>query len=317
MKQLVITEPGKAIWTDAPIPQPSPTEVLVKVEAVTTCPQWDLHIMNGEPMFSGMELSYPYHPGQPGHEMVGEVVAAGSEVVNFVPGTRVAVWRDSGPARPGAYAEYVALPSENLLPVKADLKPEDIASLELAMCVHVSFDQLAMLGSLQGKTLGITGLGPAGLIAVQIGKALGAARVVAFDLVTERCELALELGADEALDPADEKRDSRYLDFGLDMTGFPKAIDFLVRHTKTAVAVFGVLRDPMTFPPSHWYGGFTLMGYGDHNLGAARRALSLIDIGALRLAPLVTHQMEFDAYEDGIELLRNRQAIKILFSIKG
>lgn len=36
-----------------PVPQPGPGEVLLRVEAVTTCPQWDLHLRHNEPMFAG------------------------------------------------------------------------------------------------------------------------------------------------------------------------------------------------------------------------------------------------------------------------
>ena len=51
-----------------PVLEPQAGEVLLKVRAITTCPHWDLHINDGEPMFPHMQLGYPYTPGQPGHE---------------------------------------------------------------------------------------------------------------------------------------------------------------------------------------------------------------------------------------------------------
>lgn len=314
MKQLQILRPGEAVWTDAPKPAPAATEALVKVSAVSTCPHWDIHIMRGKPMFPGMELSYPYWPGQPGHEMTGVVEELGSEVESPEPGTVVAVWRDAGPARPGAYGEYACVPAENLLPVSPSLQPEEIAPLELAMCVHVSFDQLTAIdGGLAGSKLGLTGMGPAGLIAVQIAKAMGA-RVLAYDPVASRRSLAESLGADECLDPNEESRSERFLDFSIDLTGAVPAIEFLIGHTRRAVTLFGVLRDHVGFGPSHWYGGFSLIGYGEHNLGSARRALTLVQAGKLRLAPLITHRMTFKEYARGVELLERREAIKILFT---
>ena len=315
MKQLQIVAPGEAVWKDVDIPTPRPGETLVKVEAVTTCPQWDLHIMRGEPMFPGMELPFPYYPGQPGHEMVGRVeqVVTGAATSSLKPGDRVVAWRDSGPTRIGSYGQYVPVPTENLLPVTDDLAAEDIASLELAMCVQVSFDQLLQIGSLAGKAVGVSGLGPAGLIAVQIAKALGAASIMAYDPVESRCELARSLGADQAMDPAYEARADVFLDFGLDMTGLPGAIRFLVDRTRTAVAMFGVVREDIVFPASKWYGGFSLVGYGSHNLGAAKRALTWIQLGRLRLAPLVTHRLRFDQYAKGISMIEKREAIKVLF----
>ena len=52
-------------------PSRGPGEVLLRVEAVTTCPQWDLHLRHNEPMFVGHQFHYPYTPGQPGHEATG------------------------------------------------------------------------------------------------------------------------------------------------------------------------------------------------------------------------------------------------------
>lgn len=313
MKQLTITRPGEAEWKEAPEPKPAPDQVLVRVEAVATCPQWDLHIMRGEPMFPGMDLPYPYYGGQPGHEMVGFVEAVGSEVQSFRKGDRVAVWRDSGPRRPGAYAQYVSLPAENLLPVAERLAAEEIASLELAMCVQVSFDRLLQVESLANRTVGIAGLGPAGLIAVQVARAVGASTVVGYDPIESRRELAVTLGAHETSHPESETRKEQFLDVALDMTGIPSVIRFLVDHTRSAVALFGVVREDITFPGSRWYGGFSLLGYGEHNLGAAKRALSWIELGKLDLAPLITHRLGLPEYARGVELLESKEAIKILF----
>jgi len=312
MKQLQILEPGKAVWHEAPDPAPGPGEALVRVRAVSTCPHWDLHIMQGIPMFEGFRLEYPYWPGQPGHEMTGVIEELGPGTAGPRPGTTIAVWRDSGPYRTGAYGEYACLPAENLIEVPSSLEPEAIASLELAMCVHVSFDQLQQLGSLDGAKLGVTGMGPGGLIAVQIGKALGA-DVVAYDPVPERCDLAVSLGADEALDPAVESRTDRFLDFAVDCTGAVPAISFLIDRTKRAVALFGVVRDNITFPPSHWYGGFVLVGYGEHNRRSAEQALGLVVDGKLRLDPLITRTMPFTEYARGVDMLAKKEAIKILF----
>ncbi|HMB91916.1 MAG TPA: alcohol dehydrogenase catalytic domain-containing protein, partial [Rhodothermales bacterium] len=129
MKVLQIVEPGQAEWRDVPTPEPEAGEVLVKVNGVTTCPHWDMHIMDGVPMMEGLPLPYPYYPGQPGHEVVGEVAAVGAGVTGFEPGQRVAVWRDGGPTRKGGYAQYVPILAQNLLIVPDDLAPEAIASL--------------------------------------------------------------------------------------------------------------------------------------------------------------------------------------------
>ncbi len=125
-------------------------------------------------------------PGEPGHEAVGEVVALGAGVEGLPIGTRVATWRDPGGRRQGCYAQFVAVDAADVLPVPLDLPDAALAPLELAMCVQVSFDLLLARDGIRGKRVGIGGLGPAGLIAVQMAKAYGAREVVALDPLEDR-----------------------------------------------------------------------------------------------------------------------------------
>jgi threonine dehydrogenase-like Zn-dependent dehydrogenase len=318
MKLLQIEAPGRAAWKDWPVPMPGPGEVLVRVEAVATCPHWDLHIFGGQPMFPGMKLEYPYLPGQPGHEAVGTVVALGPEVSTLRPGTRVAVWRDTGARPQGCYAQYNVLRADDLIEVPADLDAAALASLELAMCVEVSFQQLARLGGVAGRSLGLSGLGPAGLVAVQLARAHGAAVVVGIDPVAERRELAATLGAHRTVAPDatawPASRKTGALDDAIDLTGVPASIEFLMDRTRRCVTLFGVLREEVRFTTRHLFGpGLLLMGYGDHNRGAAETALKFITEGRLRLAPLITHRLPFTRYAEGVGLLRQKQAVKVLF----
>jgi len=320
MKTLQIESPGNAVWTDVSTPEPGPGEVLVKVLGVTTCPHWDLHIMDGEPMFPGHKLDYPYLPGQPGHEATGEVVALGPGVQALEVGDRVVAWQDTGQPRPGFYAQFNAFPEVSLLKIPDRLRIEAIASLELAMCVQVTFDQVTAQGGLEGKRVALSGLGPAGLVAVQMARAYGAEEIVCLDPVDTRHELARTLGAtrvekpEDALFPAGRSGD-RAFDLGIDLTGVPPSIEFLMDRTRETVAIFGVLRQEVRFGFRHLFGpGLTLMGYGNHNRGAADRALQLVEAGKLDLEALVTETMGLERYAEGVELLRRKEAIKILFT---
>jgi len=316
MKILQIEEPGRAVWKKAPIPTPGPGEVLLRILGIATCPHWDMHIFGGEPMFPGMKLTYPYLAGQPGHEALGEVMALGPGVTRLKPGMRVAAWRDTGKPRQGFYAQFNAFHEDDLLEVPASLNPAQIASLELAMCVEVSFQQLARLGGVAGRTIGLAGLGPAGLVAVQLARAHGAAEVVGIDPVAERRDLALKLGAHRTVAPASwpASRKENALDDAIDLTGVPASIEFLMDRTRRCVTLFGVLREEVRFSTRHLFGpGLILMGYGDHNRAAAETALRFIIEGKLRLDPLITRTLPFSRYAEGVELLRTKQAIKILF----
>jgi threonine dehydrogenase-like Zn-dependent dehydrogenase len=317
MKQLQILEPGVVVWADASVPQPQAGQVLVKVLGVTTCPHWDLHLMSGEPMFPGRPLAYPYTPGQPGHEAMGEIVSLGPGVDGPLPGARVAAWRDPGHQNPGCYAQYVCLDADHVIETPAHLEPQAIAPLELAMCVQVSFDQLLQLNVVRDARFGVSGLGPAGLVAVQMARAYGAREVLGIDPLPERRALAVQLGADVVMPPdagafPEGRSGLDALDAAIDCTGLKVSIEFLMDRTRQAVAVFGVLREDVVYRARHW-GGLSLLGYGQHNRPAAERALELVRRGQLYLSPLVTHLLPFACYEEGVELLRAKQAIKVCF----
>lgn len=310
--------PGRPVWKELPLPDLRDDEVLLRVRGVTTCPHWDLHMMDGVPMFPGFPLEYPLPPGLPGHEAMGEIVAVGKGVRGFEPGTSVAAWRDPGNRRMGCYARYVPIRAEDLIPVSAEMQPGEIASLELAMCVQGSFDQLNRRNAVQGKRVAIGGLGPSGLVAVQLARAHGAASVVGLDHVPSRRTLALQWGADAVWDPREyawprDRSSSAAFDSALDTTGLPESIEALMGSTRETVAIFGVLRDKVRFGPDQWWGDFALMGYATHTRAAAETAYSLIRAGKLTLTALVSATLPFERYAEGVELLRHQRAMKILF----
>ena len=319
MQVLQIVSPGAFEIVDVPTPEPGPDEVLVKVQAVSTCPHWDIHMMDGEPMFPGQKLTYPLTPGQPGHEMVGEVVQTGARVDGFPIGSTVAAWQDrGGGVSQGCYGQYVAFRSASLMVVDPDLLPEAVAPLELSMCVQVTLDQLISLQAIEGKRVGMSGLGPAGLVAVQMALAYGAREIIGIDPNEARRQMASDLGASVVYDPSDSslppgRFSDSALDTGIDCTGLRQSIEYLIARCRTAVAVFGVMREAVTFPSDCWRGGFSLLGYGSHNRGAAERAYSLISGGQLDLSPLITTRLPLSKYPEGVALLKSQTAIKVLF----
>ena len=129
MKALQVTAPQQFEILDLPIPEPGEGEVLMKVLAVTTCPQWDLHLRHNEPMFIGHQFSYPYPVGQPGHEAAGEIAAVGAGVTTLAVGDRVSAWRDPGHRAPGCYAQYVIHRAENVIKTPRLLPIEALAPL--------------------------------------------------------------------------------------------------------------------------------------------------------------------------------------------
>ena len=105
-------------------------------------------------------------------------------------GARVAAWRDPGGRRQGCYAEFVCLDSEHVLVIPESLDAAAIASLELAMCVQVSVDQLAEIDAIAHRRVAVAGLGPSGLIALQLLKLHRPAELVAIEPDESRHALA-------------------------------------------------------------------------------------------------------------------------------
>lgn len=316
MQAVQITGPGVVACREFPVPAVSPREVLVKVEAVTTCPQWDLHMLAGEPMFPGGVLEYPLPVGQPGHEMAGEIVAVGSEVNTWRPGAKVVAWRDPGKVRLGCYAQYVPFDPANLLERPSPLTAAQTVSLELAMCVQVSMTQLQDLRALQDKRMVVSGLGPAGLIAVQMARLYGAGEILALDPLPARRRLAIRAGADQALDPhalGAIGRSSAPWDTGMDCTGLAASVAKLLELCGEVVHVFGVLRDSVAFGLREYRKGLALVGYGNHSQEAALQALQLLRAGQLDLSLLATHTLPLMEYRKGVELLRRHEAVKVCF----
>ena len=302
-----------------PIPFPGEREVLLKVMAVNTCPQWDLHLRHDEPMFAGHQFHHPYTPGQPGHEASGIIEEVGEGVSGLKKGDRVSAWRDPGHHRNGCYSQFVVLDAENVIPIPEHVSFEDASSLELAMCLGSSFMMLKEMGVLPGRRFGVMGLGPAGLIAVQMAKAEGASEVIGFDLSRERREVALRLGANAVYDTRDNldelvpaRPNTPKIDNGIDCVGAKATVEYMMDRVADALALFGVQRTDYTYSPHH-YNGLRLCGYKGHSREAAEYALNMIRDGRLSLSPLISRTLPLEGYAEGIDMLERQEAIKICF----
>lgn len=314
MKILQIVAPGKSELLDIPVPEPKEGEVLVRVEAVTTCVQWDLHCRNNEPMFVGHKFFYPYTLGRPGHEATGTIEAVGPGVTSVAVGDRVAAWRDQSENFTGAYAHYYLQPEPNVIKVPEGLPAQALAPIEMAMCIATVFRMLRDMDAIRGRCFGVTGLGPAGLISLQMARAEGAAEVIGFDPLPDRRALAEKLGIDATFDPTAELSGAAPWPrpaTTIDCVGAKKTVEFSMDITQDVVALFGVQREDFTYSLRH--ARLTLCGYKGHFRESAEYAVDLIRQGKLDLAPLTTVNLPLERYDEGITMLQNREAIKVCF----
>ena len=194
MHAVVITEPGDPDvlrWLEVPDPVPGPGEVIVEV-AASGVNRADL--MQREGRYPPPAGAPPY----PGLECSGRVRSVGDGVTGWRPGDEVCALLTGG-----GYAEQVAVPAGQLLPVPAGVGMAAAAAFpETACTVYANVFQLAGLTS--GETLLVHG-GSSGIgtMAIQLGHAFGA-RVACTAGSPEKLACCRELGADVAINYRDE-----------------------------------------------------------------------------------------------------------------
>ena len=189
MRAVVITSPGDPDvlkLTEVPDPVPGPGEVLVEVAAAG---------VNRADVLQRMGF-YPPPPGAPpypGLECSGRISALGPGVTVWQPGDEVCALLGGG-----GYAEQVAVPQGQLLPVPDGVSLVDAAGLpETACTVYATVFQQARLTP--GETILVHGgAGGIGTIAIQLAKSFGA-RVICTAGTSAKLERCTELGADLAV----------------------------------------------------------------------------------------------------------------------
>lgn len=202
----------------APIPTPSPDEVLLKVLAASLCGT-DVHVYKWDPPFSEGRLQPPITTG---HEVCGEVVLVGANVRELKVGDLVSAESHipcrSQPERSGKepchlckhgnehicahvkffsvdvdgfMAEYAVAPANILWKNPRDM-PWEIASLQESLGNSVYTVEVC---DVKGKDVAVFGLGPTGLNAVAAAKAMGAKTIFAIAGTATHADLATRMGA--------------------------------------------------------------------------------------------------------------------------
>ncbi|WP_306333613.1 zinc-binding dehydrogenase [Streptomyces sp. KL118A] len=204
--------------TDVAVPEPGPSEVLVRVRACTVCNRSDLAYFH----YHG--LREHCSQGCFGHEIAGVVEATGAGVRRVVPGQRVFV---RTPLTTG-YAEFALAREISVGALPDDVPFEQGALLQLLpLAVH------ATRGVRLGDRVVIVGQGPVGQMALRVAVARGAAEIVAVDLDDWRLERSSAAGADaiRRVDGGAEQLAAVGADFdvAVDAVGTPTTLNACVR----------------------------------------------------------------------------------------
>jgi threonine 3-dehydrogenase len=337
MKALVKAKPERGIWMqDITTPDVGHNDVLIKVNRTAICGT-DIHIFKWD---DWAQKTIPV-PMAVGHEFSGRIVDMGIEVRGFSLGDRVSAeghvtcgsCRNCragrrhlcmnaigvGVNRPGAFAEYIAVPAFNVFKLP-DAISDDMASIldPLGNATHtaLSFD-------LVGEDVLITGAGPIGVMAVAIARFAGARHIVITDVNDYRLGLAGEMGATRALNVTRETIDGcmrdlgmeEGFDVGMEMSGNPDAFKDMLRtmHHGGKIAMLGIPPGDMAI---NWndviFKGLVIKGiYGREMFETWYKMSSMLQSG-LDMTPVITHHFDVDEFQPAFELMESGQTGKVI-----
>jgi len=339
MKALVKKHAQKGLWLeDVPDPEIGINDVLIKINRTAICGT-DMHIYNWD---AWAQSTIPV-PMVVGHEFVGEIVEVGSNVNDFREGQVVsgeghvvcgrcrnclagrrhlcAQTSGVGVDRPGAFAEYVALPMSNVWEHSPGIDL-DIAALfdHLGNAVHT-----ALQYDLLGEDVLITGAGPIGAMAAAVCKHAGARHVVVTDINPQRLEMARTLGASCTVDVRTEKLTniqsalgmSEGFDVGLEMSGNPAGFADLLANMCHGgkVAILGIPSGELAIDWSQViFNMLTLKGIYGREMYETWYKMSVMIESGLDISAVITHRLGYKDFQTGFDAMNAGQASKVILN---
>src|SRR5579872_2336107 len=336
MKALIKKEAAPGIWLDEiPEPKVGPNDVLIEIDKTAICGT-DMHIYKWD---AWAQKTIPV-PMAVGHEYCGRIVDLGSEVRGLKKGDRVSgeghitcgycrncragrrhLCRNTvgvGVNRPGAFAQYLAIPAGNTFKL-SDSISDDIAAIldPFGNATHT-----ALAFNVVGEDVLITGAGPIGVMAVAIARHAGARHVVITDVNDYRLNLATKMGATRALNVSRESLDDAMRDLGMEegfdvgfeMSGNPSALRELLRTMNNGGSV-SLLGIPPGDTAIDWnqviFKGLTIKGiYGREMFETWYKMSSMLQSG-LDIRPVITHRLGINDYLEGFQIMNSGKSGKV------
>jgi threonine 3-dehydrogenase len=337
VKALVKARPEPGLWLeDVPVPTPGAHDVLIRVRKNSICGT-DLHIHRWDPW---AQATIPV-PMVVGHEFMGEIASLGGEVAGLEVGQRVAgeghitcghcrncragrrefchQHISVGVTRPGAFAEYVLLPAQNVFPVPDHIDDDVAAVLDpLGNATHT-----ALRFDVVGEDVLITGAGPIGVMAAAIVRHIGARHVVVTDVQRYRLDLAAGLGASRVVDVASEELSAvmaeigmtEGFDVGLEMSGVETAFNQMLdaMNHRGRIAALGIPTGPLTLDVNDViFKGLEIQGIYGRRIFETWYKMSAMLQSGLDVRPVITHRLPIDRFDEAFEIVAGGQCGKVL-----
>ena len=341
MKALVKSKAEPGLWLEeVSLPDIGINDVLIEVLRTGICGT-DVHIYNWD---AWAKKTVPV-PMVVGHEFVGRIGRLGSNVKDFRVGDVVSgeghvvcgrcrnclagrrhLCRDTsgiGVNRPGAFAEYLALPVTNVWHHEPGI-PRDVQAIfdPLGNAVHT-----ALSFPVLGEDVLITGAGPIGIMAVAVVRHAGARYVVVTDVNPYRLELARKMKPTLALDVrtrsiAEAQKElgmKEGFDVGLEMSGNPDAFrDMLANMCHGGrIAMLGI---PGKEVAVDWntvvFNMLTIKGIYGREMYETWYKMTVMIQSGLDVDPVITHRFHYTHFEQGFEVMRSGNSGKVILTWK-
>jgi threonine 3-dehydrogenase len=337
MRALVKARPEPGLWMeDVPAPEIGINDVLIQVLRTDICGT-DLHIYDWDAWASKTVPT----PMVIGHEFVGKVVDIGANVSDFQPGDIVSGeghlvcgrcrncmagrrhlcphTQGIGVNRPGAFADYIALPMTNIWRHDPEIDL-DIAAIfdPFGNAVHT-----ALAFPVLGEDVLITGAGPIGLMAAAVVRHAGARHVVITDVNDYRLDLARKMGVTCAVDVrsirlAEVQQDLGMLegfDVALEMSGNPSAFREMLENMAHGgrIAMLGIPSEDIAID---WntvvFNMLTIKGIYGREMYETWYMMTVMLQSGLDISPVITHRFDIADYEEAFAVARSGKAGKVV-----
>lgn len=337
MKALVKSKAEPGLWLeDLPTPAVGVNDVLIRVMRTGICGT-DLHIYKWD-AWAQHTIRTPLIVG---HEFVGEIIEVGSNVSDFFPGEIVSAeghvvcghcrnclagrrhlcrsTQGIGVNRPGAFADYIAVPMSNVWHHRPGVDL-DIAAIfdPFGNAVHT-----ALSFPVLGEDVLITGAGPIGVMAAAVVRHAGARYVVVTDVNGYRLELARKMGADLAInvqeqsvcDVQKELGMQEGFDVGLEMSGNPAALREMIDNMSHGgkIAMLGIPAEPIAVD---WnkvvFNMLTIKGIYGREMYETWYKMTVMLQSGLEIKPVITHRFHYSEFHKGFEIMQSGQSGKVI-----
>ena len=337
MRALVKAHAKPGLWLqDVPEPEIGINDVLIRVDRTGICGT-DLHIHAWD---RWAQKTIPV-PMVIGHEFVGDVVAVGSNVTGFAPGDVVsgeghlvcgrcrncmagrrhlcAHTQGVGVNRPGAFAEYLALPMTNVWHHGKGID-RDVAAIfdPFGNAVHT-----ALCFPVLGEDVLITGAGPIGMMAAAVVRHAGARHVVITDVNDHRLELARRMPVTRTVNVAresvaDVQRElgmEEGFDVGLEMSGSADALRDMIANMAHGgrIALLGIPSDEFAIDWNQVvFNMLTIKGIYGREMYETWYAMTVMVQSGLDVTPVITHHFSHADHEEAFATAAGGRAGKVI-----